>query len=1194
MFKSLAIPAFAAASLGVGLFAFAAADPAAISPGDALFRDKVAPIFEAHCVICHNADAHKGGHALDSAAGLAAGGPHGPILVPGKPDASKIIEMVSGPDPKMPKKGDPLTAAEVKTLRDWIAAGAPHPAEFTLTDKFKIGGDWWSLKPIVKAEPPKLAGDDAKWARTPIDAFVVAKLREKGLAPSPEADRRTLIRRLYFDLVGLPPAPEAVDAFVADADPKAYEKLVDTLLASPQYGERWARHWLDVVHYGDTSGYDKDKTRPNAWPYRDYVIRSLNDDKPYARFVQEQLAGDVLFPGSPDGIIGLGFIAAGPFDWVGHVEVPESKLDGKVCRNLDRDDMVMNTMSTFVSQTAHCARCHNHKFDPIVQEDYYSLQAVFAAVDRADRPFDADPASGAKRKLVADRRDALAQQRAALATKIDSLKSPELVALEARAADIHKAIASLPKPAGEAKDHTLGYHSAIEPKPDVTKWVQVDLGSSQPIEHLFLIGANVVYGKSKGPGFGFPIRFKIEASDDPRFAAGVTLIADHTAADYPNPGDAPVGFAVPRGTRARHLRVTGTKLYDRSDDFIMAISELVALSGGRNIAQNAAVTALDSIEAPPGWSAKYLTDGFFGVTGFSQLATNAPADSPSNGYHSGIEPKVDVTKWVQVDLGQAMPLERISLFPARPTDFRDAPGFGFPARYKVEASMDAQFTAPVVLADRTAADVANPGEQTVVIEPKAIVARYVRVTATKLWERTGDYVFALAEMQIESGGRNVADGAQVTALDSIEQGRWSTRNLVDGYNSRNRIAGAATNVLALFADRLKLDTELQQVHSRRTELLGRLVDQGTRDQLAVVERELAVAEASLSAAPQQGMVFAAASQFPAAGSHIATGGKPREIFVLRRGEITSPMQKAGPGTIAVADLPSRFNLPENATEGDRRAALANWITDRRNPLTWRSIVNRVWHYHFGHGIVDSPNDFGRMGQQPTHPQLLDWLAAEFRDGPQSIKALHRLIVTSAVYRQSSAGNAAMEKIDSSNQYLWRMNRRRLEAESLRDAVLAVSGKLDMKMYGPGFFLFGFIDDHSPHYLYEKHDPDDPASLRRSVYRFIVRSVPDPFMTTMDCPDPSLIAEKRNETVTALQSLSMLNNALMVRQAEHFAKRIEAMAPDAPGRIAAAFRLAFDRRPTDEEASLLAAYAQKNGLPNTCRLIYNMNEFIFID
>jgi len=688
-------------------------------------------------VSCHQPPEAKGGLDLTTAVGLRTGGDSGPAVATDDVAASLLLEYISGDEPLMPKQGERLSAAEIAAIRDWLQHGAPWPDNVRLSDQRFAGTAWWSTSPLVRPSVPEA---DPAWARTPIDAFVAAKHREQGLRPASEADRRTLIRRLSFDLLGLPPAPEEVVAFVSDTAPDAYERLVDRLLASPHYGERWARHWLDVVHYGDTHGYDKDKTRPHAWPYRDYVIRAINDDKPYSQFAREQLAGDVLYPESRDGIIATGFIAAGPFDFVGQIEVSEDIIDKKITRNLDRDDMVATAMNTFVSTTVQCARCHNHKFDPIPQSDYYALQAVFAGVDRANRPFPADPTTG----------------------------SPE------------------------------------------------------------------------------------------------------------------------------------------------------------------------------------------------------------------------------------------------------------------------------------------------------------------------------------------------------------------------------------------------------------------------------------------GVVYAAATDFAPEGNFKPTKGVPRPIHVLARGSEATPQEEALPGALScIAELPARFDVHAEI-EGPRRVALAEWITDARNPLTWRSIVNRVWLYHFGRGLVDTPNDFGRMGARPTHPELLDWLAAEFRDGGQSLKTLHRLIVTSAVYRQASTHNDQFAAIDAGNQYLWKMNRRRLEAEAVYDAALAAAGKLDTTMYGPGFQAFAFRDDHSPEYKYHEHDPDEPKCHRRSIYRFIVRSVPDPFMETLDCADPSLIVEKRNETLTPLQVLAQLNNKFMVRMAEHFAARVEARAPDMRERVSYAFELAIGRAPDAVELDEFLAYTDRHGLANACRAILNLNEFMFVD
>jgi len=293
-------------------------------------------------------------------------------------------------------------------------------------------------------------------------------------------------------------------------------------------------------------------------------------------------------------------------------------------------------------------------------------------------------------------------------------------------------------------------------------------------------------------------------------------------------------------------------------------------------------------------------------------------------------------------------------------------------------------------------------------------------------------------------------------------------------------------------------------------------------------------------------------------------------------------------------LQRHFELPADHDEGARRAALAAWIVDRDNPLTWRSIVNRVWHYHFGRGIVDTPNDFGRMGATPTHPELLDWLAVEFRDGGQSFKQLHRLIVCSSVYRQASAHRANCAESDAANRLLWRAHRRKLDAESVRDSVLLVAGKLDRRGGGEGFRAFGFKDDHSPHYKYHEYDPDDPTSHRRSIYRFIVRSVPDPFMTTLDCADPSLNVAKRNQTLTALQALALLNNPFMVRMAEHFAARVEPLGSTPAARIDTAYRLALSRPATAAELDLLVPLAAEYGLASVCRTIFNTNEFVFVD
>ena len=864
---------------------------------------------------------------------------------------------------------------------------------------------WWSLAPLKRPGIPRLSEKDARWVRTPIDAFIMAKLRENGLSPSPEEDRQSLVRRLYYDLIGLPPSPLEVRSFVTDTEPKAYERLVDRLLNSPRYGEKWARHWLDVVHYGDTHGYDKDKLRLNAWPYRDYVIRAFNSDKPYSRFVSEQIAGDVLFPGSPDGIIATGFIAAGPWDFVAQAEVPETKIDGKIARHLDRDDMVATTMNTFVSMTVQCARCHNHKFDPISQEDYYSLQAVFAALDRADRPYDLDPKVIEKRRMLVSRRNDLSADKAAVQAKIGELGGEELVELDERIKKSRESLSSSVRP-------EFGYHSQIESNQNLSKWVQVDLVDSVQIDRMVFVASHDDFN-GIGAGFGFPVRFKIEISDDEHFTDGVKVVLDHTNADYTNP---------------------------------QANRQTVQLSGAR--------------------------------------------------------------------------------------------------------------------------------------------ARFVRITATKLAPRKNDYIFALAELSVfDLKGKNVALEAEVSALDSIEAPpRWQKQNLVDGiHHGTKKTEGSG---------------ELARLTDKRRELLDRVAGGSLQSEQAEINDELKRVADNIAKLPKGNLVYAGTVHF-GSGNFRGTGadgGKPREIHVLHRGNILTPGAVVGPGTLsAIEGLPSRFDECSEGPEGERRKELARWITDPKNPLTWRSIVNRVWAHHFGRGIVDSPNDFGRMGRLPTHPKLLDWLAVEFRDGGQSLKQVHRLLVNSATYRQSSKSDVSLVNLDSGNQYLWRMNRRRLDAEAIRDSVLLVSNALDQKMYGPGFQDFVIEKpEHSPHYEYHLHNAEDPRAHRRSVYRFLVRSQPQPFMATLDCADPSMQVDKRTETYTALQSLALLNNKLMIAMAKRFAARLSQVDGDLADQVTAGFRIVTGREPGNRERAVLIEYSQNHGLPNLCRVLFNLNEFVFVD
>lgn len=972
--------------------------------------DRVRSIFEQNCLTCHNSRDRQGDFSLQTKAELLDSG----LVEPTDSAASYLLNVVTpqdGEPPSMPRDGTPLSEQQVEDLERWIDAGAVWPDQIRLQEPVVRDFNWWSFQPLRSVPVP--AVEEAEWIRTPIDAFVLEAHQQQSLSHSAKADRRTLIRRLTYDLTGLPPTPEQVREFVTDQDPQAYEKLVERLLHSPRYGERWARHWLDVVKYADTCGYDKDKLRPNAWPYRDYVIRSFNQDKPYRRFVQEQVAGDVLFPDDPDGILGLGFVAAGPWDFIGHVEVAESKLDGQVARNLDRDEMVSNTLNTFCSITIQCARCHNHKFDPFTQQHYYNLQSVFAAVDRAERVYDTDPEIEQRRQQLLAEQQQLKLDLKALQDEIDAAGGRRLQDLEERLASLQPKLKAVEKPP------EFGFHSQIADDARTEKWVQIQLPRPSAVSKIVLKPCHDSYNNI-GAGFGFPVRYLVQIRS-PQNPETWRQVADFTDSAVANPGLADVVIEFEQ-TDVVAIRVTATELVSRQKDFNFALAEVQAFNpDGRNVAAGCDVTASDSIEAPPRWRKSNLTDGLYPV-------------------------------------------------PAYP----------------------------------------------------------------EAWQQA----FLIRQQQ------------QQLLAEILTPARRQRR---------------------------------EQLQSRQSELAK-----------------------ELAGLPAGRRVYAAATHFSPQGNFKPTEGVPRTVHVLHRGNIGQLKEPAVPGTVPLhAEDSALFELPDEHHEADRRAALARWITDDDNPLTWRSVANRIWQNHFGVGLVETPNDFGRMGQTPSHPQLLDWLALEFRR-TQSFRHLHRLIVLSSTYRQASQHDESNAKIDSNNRFLWRMNRRRLSAEELRDSILAVSGKLDLTMGGPGYYLFEIEKpEHSPQFQYHQFDPNNAASHRRSIYRFVVRSQPDPFMTTLDCADSSQSTPRRTETITALQALSLLNNGFNLAMARHFADDVLRAVAErydggsdrhAPQRaaIALAFERITGRPPEADELQRLTQFAEQHGMANVCRLFFNLNEFVFVD
>lgn len=820
-----------------------------------------------NCYACHAA-AQTSGLDLRQRETALKGGTRGPAIVPGKPEESLLYQAITRTgELKMPPGKAGLSEGDIKILHDWIKAGAQWPAG-DVHAQTRTEASWWSFKKPTRPEVP--APKDAGWVRNPVDAFILHKLEEKKLKPAPPADKQTLVRRAYFDLLGLPPTPGQVKSFVEDQSPNAYEKLIDQLLASPRYGERWGRHWLDVVRYADTGGFENDLYYKNAWRYRDYVIKSFNDDKPYDQFVQEQIAADEIWPNNLElegtydvpkqkqidleRRIGTSLYTIGPY-------LPAAGLIGDYLRAEKLADMADVTSAAFLGMTMSCARCHDHKFDPIPQKDYYRLQAVFAASEEKEIPM------------------------------VDVMK-----------------------------------------------------------------------------------------------------IFDHQK----------------------------------------AVTKLVTI---------------DDIKA--------------------SLA------------------KFD---------------EQTS-------------------RRRLEAQL-----------------------------PKEVVEAYKVAPELRSQKEKG-----LAE-QYESS----ITAAEVKKL--------------------------------LKAQKIELTGSEKQ---EREQLVKRLVE-------TVMEAPVQYATAS---------VLGHVEDIP-------------DVHVAVRGDYKNKGAKVGPGfPSAISDGKDLEDPKVSPYKTRRRKDFALWLTEPSHPLTTRVMVNRIWQGHFGWGIVRSSNDFGRQGEPPTHPELLDWLATEFVARKWSVKQMHRLLMLSNTYQMSNRHDESNARIDGDNRYLWRMNRRRLEAEAVRDAVLAVAGNLNLKVGGvPIVTTLNQDEMDGVKNLYQWNPTVDPAEYnRRGVYLYVKRGFRYPFFEIFDSPDSSFSCPRRDVTNVAPQALALLNNDFVFNQSEILAARLKREHGVNPSLwVEYGWELALGRKPNEAEKQkslemfapptaknrahqIKAKFSSRESDPDIdaalirfCLMLFNLNEFIYVD
>lgn len=995
----------------LGLVLFLLESAAGVSLAAVDFDHKVAPLLVRHCLECHNGFDLKGKLDLSQREAAMKGGKHGSPVVAGKPGESLLWKKIS--EDEMPPD-HPLGQAEKTLIRDWITGGAKWGADaeldpFQLTTAKRGGYDWWSLQPVKRPGQPTVTSQN--WVVNPIDAFILAKLEKAQLKPSAPADPRALIRRLYFDLTGLPPTAEQVAAFVNKPTDAAYRKVVDNLLGSPHYGERWGRHWLDLARFGESDGFERNGVRNNLWPYRDWIINALNDDIPYDEFVRMQVAGDVLKPGDPAGQRAVGFLVAGLHNTV----VGSSEFMQKTARQDELEEIVGTVGQTFVGLTVNCARCHNHKFDPIRQKEYYQLTSAIAGVFHGERNVP-DPE-------LARQREALRKQVVVLSEKLAGIENRGREAALARRKQGDKP----PK--------------ADPPKP-LARWeFDTDLRDS----------LGELHGMAKGSA---------------RISGGA-LVLDGNASWV-------------------ETRPTKEQLRAKTLEAWVELGDLNQKGGGVIGVQNLSGVQFDTIVFAELESRLWMagSNSHARTQSFGALEENEAHQKP---VHVAIVYQEDGTI----------------------TGYRNGVPYGKP--YK-----------------------------------------------------TGMSKFQAGKSQIIFGMRHKGGG------NNYLKGKIHRAQLYERALAPDEVAASA-GVESSFVGEKELATTLSQADQEQRKEL--------KDQLAA----LAAREKELGNGSQMKVYT------------VAARGNPGKVRLLKRGNAMDEGEVVHPGAVAaLRSLSSDFGIQPDAPDSERRKQLAYWLTDSENPLFPRVIVNRLWHYHFGTGIVETPNDFGFNGGRPSHPELLDWLASEFVANGRRLKAMHRLIVTSNTYRQATAPSEDGLALDAENRLLWRKSPVRLDAESLRDAVLAVSGKLNPKMGGPGFRDVSITPNNGTTY-YAPIYPKGDEYNRRTVYRFSPRGGRSAVLDTFDCPDPSTTAPRRSVTTTPLQALALLNNEFILNKARAMADRVQVLEKGSlDEQVKRVFLDAYQRAPDAEELVLAKRLAGQYGLVTLCRSLFNSNEFVILN
>ena len=995
---------------------------AKMAKGLEVFKKHVRPILEQKCLRCHGGKATEAELDLSDRDNLLKGGQHGPAIIVGKSRDSLLYKHISHQrEPHMPKDAAKLPEAAIARIASWIDLGAPYDGPMVAAKTKKLpwtervvpadAKEFWSFQPLGSVKPPAMA--DSGWCKTPVDRFIFAKLREAGLTPSAAAGKQVLIRRAYFDLLGLPPPPEAVEAFLKDESPDAFARLIDKLLANPHHGERWARHWLDLARFAESHGFEHDTDRPTAYHYRDFVIEAFNRDLPFDTFVKWQIAGDEYEPDNPLALKATGFLAAG----VHSTQITKNEVEKH--RYDEMDDKLSTFSTAFLGLTVGCARCHDHKYDPIPQRDYYRLLSTFTTTVRSEIDLHFDPEKDRKAKAAFDKEHAPFEQ----------------AVRKFEAEELSKRFAAWEQKPTEFVWETLE-RLIVKSKEDATLTVQPD-GSVLATGKNAKFDTYTIIAPTKLAKIN---AVRLEAMTDPSLVKG-------------GPGRATNGnFA---------LTDFGLKIGPFGSPPESAATP-VKLIGARATFEQKGLPIKAAIDSDP--KSAWAIDPQFGKDHAAVFELAEPV-----GYMPGT--------WLTFTL-----------------KFENNDGHNL-GRFRLSVS----------------------GEKMPELTAPGIPARIRELLALKD-KRSGE----------------------------------QTKAVLDWYRT--------------------IDPQWRALNAAR--------------------------QAHLVRAPKPATVkcLVATEGLPAVRLHTQGEDFFPTTFFLRRGDPDNKEGIAPQGFLQVlmpaADAAKEWQSapPAGWRTSYRRRALAEWLTDTQHGaghLLARVIVNRLWQHHMGRGIVATPSDFGARGERPTHPELLDYLAGELIKNGWRLHAIHKLIMTSAVYQQASCIDADKVKLDRDNKLWWHYPSRRLEAEVIRDSLLAVSGLLDEKQFGPGTL--------------------DESSKRRSIYFTVKRSKLMPMMVIFDAPEALSGMADRPTTTIAPQALHLLNSPQVRQYARAFAQRVagDDRTP-AEDSVRRAYRIALARDATPAELrdaleflkQQMASYPPERrreaALTDFCQVLMCLNEFIYVD